>query len=180
LPYAMKEKFETFAALDSWLYTPDERHPFRGLWVGDYSVHGWEFILFHQPNPNRLEGIKITGDIHVPRGEYTFIVEDLTNISRIAHEVEWPGAKAVKGKGQIAASQFVDSQWLPFELTPIFFFLTNQTDKFVDIEVIFIGPDNIALHWLDENLRHISKVNRLDINKFIYSKAAISFTAQDG
>ncbi|RPB11429.1 hypothetical protein P167DRAFT_508070 [Morchella conica CCBAS932] len=161
LPYAMKEKFETFAALDSWLYTPDERHPFRGLWVGDYSVHGWEFILFHQPNPNRLEGIKITGDIHVPRGEYTFIVEELTDISRIAHEVEWPGAKAVKGKGQIAASQFVDN-------------------KFVDIEVIFIGPDNIALHWLDENLRHISKMNRLDINEFIYSKAAISFTAQDG
>lgn len=59
-------------------------------------------------------------------------------------------------------------------------FLTNQTDKFVDIEVIFIGPDNIALHWLDENLHHISKMNRLDINKFIYSKAAISFTAQDG
>lgn len=106
----MKDDVETFSALDKTLYTPDNAHPLRGLWVGDYSSHGWEFILFHQPRPERLEGIKITGDINVPRGEYTFIIENLNEVLRIAHEEEWPGSKVVKGKGQIAASQFVDSQ----------------------------------------------------------------------
>lgn len=106
----VKENIETFAALDSSLYTPDEMHLFRGLWVGYYPPHGWEFILFHQPNPTRLEGIKITGNIDVPRGEHTFIIENLDDISRIAYDEEWPGAKIVKGKGQIAASQFVDRQ----------------------------------------------------------------------
>lgn len=99
-------EIETFAALSSTLYTPNEEHPFRGLWVGDYSTHGAEIVLFHQPQPNRLEGIKITGDRNVPRGELTFTVPDLSNVARFATEEEWPGAKVVPAHGQIAHSDF--------------------------------------------------------------------------
>lgn len=105
----MRDDVETFSALDKSLYTPDKDHPLRGLWVGDYNAHGCEFVLFHQPTPERLEGIKITGDINVPRGEYSFIINNLKDPMRIADEEEWPGATVLRGTGQIAASQFVDS-----------------------------------------------------------------------
>lgn len=105
----MRDDVETFSALDKELYTPNIEYPLRGLWVGDYNAHGCEFILFHQPTPKRLEGIKITGDINVPRGEYTFIISNLHEPLRIADEEEWRGASVVKASGQIAASQFMDS-----------------------------------------------------------------------
>lgn len=104
----MGNNVETFSALDKSLYTPDREYPLRGLWVGDYSVNGCEIILFHQPTPDRLEGIKITGDLNVPRGEYTFTFNNLKDLIRIAGEVEWPGATVVGGRGQLADSQFVD------------------------------------------------------------------------
>lgn len=107
-PPAMGNGVETFSALDKSLYTPDKEHPLRGLWVGDYTENGCEIVLFHQPTPERLEGIKITGDINVPRGEYTFIIENLKEPTRIADEVEWPGATVVKGKTQIASIQFTN------------------------------------------------------------------------
>jgi hypothetical protein len=104
---------EIFSALDKELYTPDEAHHFRGLWVGDYPHHGCEFILMHQPCPDRIEGIKITGDINVPRGECSFYVENATSPTRIADEPEWPGAKVFRASFQIAASQFRESSYSP-------------------------------------------------------------------
>lgn len=107
-PPAMGNGVETFSALDKSLYTPNKEHLFRGVWVGDYTENGCEIVLFHQPTPERLEGIKITGDINVPRGEYTFIIENLKEPIRIANEVEWPGATVVGGKTQTAFIQFTN------------------------------------------------------------------------
>lgn len=43
------EEITTYATLDPELYTPTARYPYRGIWVGDYSGHGCEFLLIHQP-----------------------------------------------------------------------------------------------------------------------------------
>jgi hypothetical protein len=40
----------TYATLDPKLYTPTAEKPWRGIWVGDYSGHGCEFLLIHQPD----------------------------------------------------------------------------------------------------------------------------------
>lgn len=101
------EETVTFSTLDPALYTPTKEKPYRGIWVGDYSGHGCEFLLLHQPDSEddeteplerkegesdkefeerfqqervfrgRLEAIKLTGDPNVPRGEHTFIASDL-------------------------------------------------------------------------------------------------------
>jgi hypothetical protein len=39
------EEVYTYATLDPKLYTPTEEKPYRGIWVGDYSGHGCEFLL---------------------------------------------------------------------------------------------------------------------------------------
>jgi hypothetical protein len=104
---------ETFAAVEEKRYTPDAKHPWRGVWVGDYSAHGCEVVLFHQPERMEgrvLSGIKLSGDINVPRGECTFHVPDLLDEVRIAHEREWPGARVVRGFGQIADVQHRDRE----------------------------------------------------------------------
>ena len=43
-----RDTLETYATLDPLYYTPTEDQPFRGIFVGDYSSHGCEFLLVHQ------------------------------------------------------------------------------------------------------------------------------------
>jgi hypothetical protein len=94
----------TFGTLNKQLYTPTWDRPFRGIWVGDYSSHGCEFLLLQQPDQRgpqpiqlslettesyearlkewqiwsgELRAIKLTGDPNVPRGEYSWLVPDI-------------------------------------------------------------------------------------------------------
>lgn len=133
------EEVYTYATLDPKLYTPTEDKPWRGIWVGDYSGHGCEFLLMNQPDDNdpfdessvvqhedetskefeirkkeerinrgSLEAIKLTGDPNIPRGEYTFICDDLsqTGYIRTADEARFKGARIVRSRGHIAARMF--------------------------------------------------------------------------
>ncbi|KAF3918240.1 hypothetical protein ABW21_db0200381 [Orbilia brochopaga] len=130
----MGENVETFAELDEALWTPTKEYPYRGIWIGNYTPHASEFLLFHQPETTgtqkRLEVIKLTGDPNIPRGEYTWIVDDLSQPLRTAdeNEHEWPGAKVYLARGHIAEHEF-------------------QNDQFVDIQVIL--PDPLR-DWQDE------------------------------
>jgi hypothetical protein len=140
------EQVYTYATLDPILYTPTKQKPYRGIWVGDYSGHGCEFLLIDQPDTEkkfdkkkvvqeagetleewetrtkeeekkckellyrgRLQAVKLTGDPNVPRGEYTFIADDiLTNrgFIRTATEEPFRGARIVHSRGQIGDRMF--------------------------------------------------------------------------
>ncbi|PHH68496.1 hypothetical protein CDD82_511 [Ophiocordyceps australis] len=136
------EEIITYATLDPVCYTPTPTRPWRGIWVGDYSGHGCEFLLFNQPDEppvtdaqlslvrgqdesqaawqqrrlhariyrGRLEGIKLTGDPSVPRGEYTFVAPDLGRDGQVGVATEPPftGAVIVQSKGHVAGTGFVD------------------------------------------------------------------------
>jgi len=39
------EEIITYSTLDPVLYTPTPTKPWRGIWVGDYSGHGCEFLV---------------------------------------------------------------------------------------------------------------------------------------
>lgn len=134
------EELITYSTLDPALYTPTPEKPWRGIWVGDYSAHGCEFLLIHQPDDppatdaelgvfrdehdsdetweqkrldarvhrGRLEGIKLTGDPNIPRGEYTFVANDLGPDGCVgtATDAQFSGARVVKSEGHIAATGF--------------------------------------------------------------------------
>ena len=199
----MPEDITTYGTLPESCYTPTPQKPWQGIWCGDYSGHGCEFLLIQQPDrgqerpfpqgmtwlqqwfnggrsasensdnsftsaqehmgnvdvvseqavesessdngeaddrpsvarasavsggssgtasahvtdypdapTGRLEAIKITGDINVPRGEYTFIAPDIGHggFVRVADEEVFRGARVVRSAGHIALRGFEDGK----------------------------------------------------------------------
>ena len=46
----MPEDITTYATIPKWCYTPTAEKPWQGIWCGDYSGHGCEFLVIQQPN----------------------------------------------------------------------------------------------------------------------------------
>lgn len=130
---ASSETLTTFATLDPSLYRPTKEMPYQGIWVGDYSAHGSEFLLFlHRDRPDisvpqqtdtdsgnshsnlrgSLEAIKLTGDPNVPRGEISFVSHDIGpgGFVRVANEALFPGARVVRSQGHVAGLGFRDGE----------------------------------------------------------------------
>lgn len=58
----------------------------------------------------RIEAVKLTGDVNVPRGEYSWIANDIGSAGfiRQAEEEPFKGARVVKSRGHLAARGFTD------------------------------------------------------------------------
>ncbi|KAM0282795.1 hypothetical protein ACHAQH_002799 [Verticillium albo-atrum] len=171
------EEIITYSTLDPALYTPTAHKPWRGIWVGDYSGHGCEFLLVNQPDDEdatdeelglvreifetdeqwttrqldarvyrgRLEAVKLTGDPNVPRGEFTFIAEDLgpDGSAGAATEEPFKGARIVKSLGHVANTGY-------------------HGDKYIPSQLFLISPNKLAQFWVD--FGHISYFERVDID----------------
>ena len=188
----MGEDVTTWSTLLEESVTPTKRKPWQGIWVGDYSAHGCEFLLviqrdtldrsrlrpvrrasteaglpsgvaFIDPDPcnaddmrdatavevnnegaidqeagdgesdapsGRLEAIKLTGDINVPRGKCTWFADDIGNggLVRIADEELFRGARIVKSMGHVAERAFKD-------------------DRYVSSQLIMKDHDTLAQYW---------------------------------
>jgi hypothetical protein len=72
----------------------------------------------HEPElSGALQAIKLTGDINVPRGQHTFIADDLGPGGYIRHAKESPfnGARIVQSRGHVAGRGFVDGEFSVFD-----------------------------------------------------------------
>ncbi|KAJ5171988.1 F-box domain protein [Penicillium capsulatum] len=163
------ETLVTYATLDPSLYTPTPEKPYQGIWVGDYSAHGSEFLLFLQRDSldttesseddrddntrgvihkGGLAAIKLTGDPNVPRGEVSFAADDIGSrgLIRVANEEPFRGARIVRAAGLVAGLGFHDA-------------------SAIDAELILMSPDYIGLYW--KGLGHASFYRRVDIDALI-------------
>ncbi|CAM1508535.1 Fc.00g053830.m01.CDS01 [Cosmosporella sp. VM-42] len=174
------EELITYSTIDPVFYTPTTLKPWRGIWVGDYSGHGCEFLLINQPDDppatdaelglvrnetetdeqwesrrsnghvyrGRLEAIKLTGDPNVPRGEYTFIAEDLGPCGYVADATHPPfaGARVVRSKGHVADTGFVD-------------------DRYMECELLLLSHNRLAQYWV--GFGHISYFERVEVDSFL-------------
>ncbi|KAI9816019.1 MAG: hypothetical protein M1827_002011 [Pycnora praestabilis] len=100
------------------------------------------------PYKGRLEAVKLTGDPNIPRGEYTFIAEDIgqAGLIRVAEEELFKGARIVKAKGHVADRGFRNDHYIPSQL-------------------IMISHDKLAQYW--EAYGHLSFYNRVKIDQFL-------------
>jgi len=191
------EEVYTYATLDPKLYTPTKEKPWRGIWVGDYSGHGCEFLLMNQPDNETpfdeasvvqaedetveewqarkeeeriyrgsIEAIKLTGDPNVPRGEYTFVADDISRAGyvRTATEERFKGARIVRSRGHIAARMFRDGEY-----SALFYgSMTGPNralDKYIESQLIMISHNRLAQYWV--GFGHISFYERVDIDQFL-------------
>jgi len=205
----MGEEITTYSTLDPELYTPTPEKPYRGIWVGDYSGHGCEFLLINQPEEagvsfdpesliqedneteeefrqrkydktvhrGRLEAIKLTGDDNVPRGEYSFVAEDLgdnlgdSSPITAAQEAPFKGARVVRSKGHVANSGFVNGESTTASFpnvciaVPSNLFSHLGEDTYIESQLILISHDRLAQYWVD--FGHISFFERVDIDQFL-------------
>lgn len=69
-----------------------------------------------------LQAIKLTGDINVPRGQHTFIADDLGPGGYIRHAKESPftGARIVQSRGHVAGRGFIDGEFSEFDAFPFY------------------------------------------------------------
>ncbi|KAI4131469.1 MAG: hypothetical protein LQ338_001211 [Usnochroma carphineum] len=180
------EDVMTFSTVPEEYYTATKEKPWQGIWVGDYSGHGCEFLLLIQravdlssgpPKSSlesalqhhlvgtstnshltlpvaegedgscagRLEAIKLTGDPNVPRGEYTWVAEDIGpgGLLRIADERIFKGARVVRSLGHSAARGF-------------------RNDKFIPSQLIMVDKNTLAQYWEDPRLRSATFNNQLN------------------
>lgn len=108
---------ELFYRLPRDLPAPPAFAQYSGLFMGDYSAHGPEILYLHYPTPTSLHAVKVTGDPNVPRGELSWVVDDLTTPTRLCTEREWPGARAYAGRGQICYHHgFTNPAWIETEV----------------------------------------------------------------
>lgn len=56
----MPEDITTYATLPAHTYTPTTAKPWQGIWCGDYSGHGCEFLVIRQPDKHE--------ELPLPRG----------------------------------------------------------------------------------------------------------------
>lgn len=230
------EDVMTFSTLLEDNYTPTKDKPWQGIWVGDYSGHGCEFLVVLQkdvgpsirpispttwtmgdlsdassdeefdiappydfssaagPWPpeltngqshcaagsveaaeesedpsckGRLEAIKLTGDPNVPKGEYTWIAEDIgpRGLVRVADEQMFKGARVVRSLGHCAGRGFRHGM-----ISNLHGFSESTadalTDRFIASQLIMVDLNTLGQYW--EDLGHVSFYKRIDINDYLH------------
>ncbi|KAJ5327460.1 uncharacterized protein N7506_010562 [Penicillium brevicompactum] len=152
-----------YSTLDPALYTPTKNKPYQGIWVGDYSTHGCEFLLVLQGEEygtsevdpeeeigqrGSLRGIKLTGDMNVPRGEYSWVAKDIgtAGLVGIAGDEPFTGARMVRCEGHVAGIGYQDA-------------------TFINSELILISTDVMAHYW--KEMGHVSYFRRVDIDALL-------------
>lgn len=197
----MGEEVMTYSSLLQESYTPTKAKPWQGIWVGDYSAHGCEFLLVLQkdaptssrlsrrsstesglpsgvaivenaaevaagsgqshlhdqsadevPPSGRLEAIKLTGDVNIPRGECTWFAEDIGQggFIRTADDDTFKGARIVRSMGHIADRGFIN-------------------DRYISSQLILISHDLLAQYWEVRDIDDSSRQEQADTHPEIRS-----------
>jgi Cyclin D1 binding domain/F-box-like len=97
-----------------WLSDLPEYEPDTRVVMAN-TIHGGGTLQGDPMFEGRIEAIKLTGDVNVPRGEYSWIANDIGSAGfiRVAEEEPFQGARVVKSRGHLAARGFQNGLCFP-------------------------------------------------------------------
>ncbi|CRL17061.1 Cyclin-like F-box [Penicillium camemberti] len=171
----------TFSTLDPVLYTPTAEKPYQGIWVGDYSAHGCEFLLVLQEETT----VQARGDRN--ESQITDAQDEVEHDNQQAIGQRGP-LQAVKltgdhnvPRGQLSfAAQDIGSRGLigigteePFIGARIVRCrghvagLGFRDDTYIDSQLILISPNHMAHYW--KEMGHVSYYRRVNIDALLHS-----------
>ncbi|KAI1502539.1 F-box domain-containing protein [Biscogniauxia marginata] len=173
------EEFVTYSTLDPSLYTPTPEKPWRGIWVGDYSGHGCEFLLMNQPDTH-------DGDEEEPLARFGSETEEQFQ-ARFQNERVYRGRlEAIKltGDPNVARGEYTFvaddlggdgfvgiAEDPPFQGARVVKSKGHVAgtgfidDKYIQSQLILISHDRLAQYWVE--FGHISFFERVDIDQFL-------------
>ena len=114
----------------------------------------------------RLEAIKLTGDINVPRGQYTWIAEDIGSrgFLRVGNEQMFNGARMVKSWGRIAGRDFRHDRFIPSQLIMI---SHNALAQYWEVRLTLLSHLCRFADLLTQDFGHISFYKRVNIDDYL-------------
>jgi hypothetical protein len=89
------EDVSTYATLPPEAYTPTKSKPWRGIWCGDYSGHGCEFLVVLQPDV----------PVELPEGAYTALQRRRS--SSVESESSWQTALSTQQQQDPATANMI-------------------------------------------------------------------------
>lgn len=122
----ISHEVEIFSALDPKLYTSDPEYPLRGIWTGRHSGTSCDFVLFYQPTQTHVEGIKLTGNDKVCRGERSFVFEDIGDLE----------TRVILGRAKVCTDKYESAGKFFF----FFFFFFLPTCHFTSFPASYPSP----------------------------------------
>ncbi|KAK4159447.1 hypothetical protein QBC43DRAFT_130137 [Cladorrhinum sp. PSN259] len=177
------EEVSTYATLDPKLYTPTKEKPFRGIWVGDYSGHGCEFLLVTQPDDEEgaemLEPSKQrdgeTDEEYEKRKYEDLIYRGKLEAIKLTGDPNVPRGEVTFQVADLGPAGYVKTiDEAPFKGARVVKSMGHiantgfQYDQFIESQLLIISHDRFAQYWVEWG--HISFFERVNIDQFLVPK----------
>lgn len=178
------EEVSTYATFDPKLYTPTKAKPFRGIWVGDYSGHGCEFLLITQPDDddddldNGLDLDRIqredgeTEEDFERRWNEEVVYRGSLQAVKLSGDPNVPRGEITFRAADIGKGGYIgtcrDAPFAGVRMVRSEGHIASTgfvQDKFIDSQLLMISPDRLAQYWIEWG--HISFFERVDIDQFL-------------
>ncbi|KAK3995287.1 hypothetical protein QBC44DRAFT_320787 [Cladorrhinum sp. PSN332] len=173
------QEVTTYVTLEPELYTPTKDKPFRGIWVGDYSGHGCEFLVLMQPDDEGTAGPEITkrkegeSDEGFEKRKYEErIYRGTLEAVKLTGDRNVPRGELTFRVDDLGPAGYIRSiERDPFRGARVVKSMGHiantgfRSDRFIESQLIILSHDRLAQYWVEWG--HISFFERVNIDEFL-------------
>ncbi|KAB8302111.1 hypothetical protein EYC80_005562 [Monilinia laxa] len=175
----MGDEVQTWSTIDPKFYTPTEYSPYRGIFIGDYSGHGTEFLLIdHRDGPCKYDQSNVleqkedeSVEAWEARKKHARIYQGSLRAVKLTGDPNVPRGELTWFADDIGERGFVrfgEKNWPGARIVKSVGQIANvgyENPKYIETQLIMISHDILAQYW--EPFGHISFFRRVNIDGFL-------------